>query len=66
MLAAPGLPAMAFQISPSRSRYLYNCGATLHLWAGQGVGLDRVHIHFFGNGLLWFRLTAAHFWTAQK
>ena len=32
-------------------RYLHNCGATLH----QGFGLDRVHIHFFGNGLLWFR-----------
>ncbi|CAI8746887.1 hypothetical protein EMIT0P176_160118 [Pseudomonas sp. IT-P176] len=32
-----------------------------HLWAGQDVGLDRVHIHFCGNGHLWFRLTAAHF-----
>ena len=26
-----------------------------HLGAGQDVGLDRVHIHFFGNGHLWFR-----------
>ncbi|MFJ2449752.1 hypothetical protein, partial [Pseudomonas sp. NPDC087626] len=60
MLAAPGLPAMAFQISPSRYRYLHSCGAD------QDVGLGGVHIHFFGNGLLWFRFYSGSLLNSAK
>jgi hypothetical protein len=33
---------------------------------GLVAGLDRVHIHCCGNGCLWFRSTAGHFFQAPK